>query len=189
MSAVRIDADFTAPEGRVVVVGGIAAMGSPRLWLLPGLTGAYERDYLPGVDYGDAGDDLPVDRLKAHWRVGPDGVSHGFEELLEPRHHARPGPVEERDERVAQSGGQRLLGHTASATTLIIAPAIAALTPFRNASWASTRAKNDGDSVFDSVDMAMPFCAREERFGEELRWCASRRRPRWPGPPASRRAR
>jgi hypothetical protein len=35
---------------------------------------------LAAVDDGDAGDDLPVGRVKAHGRIGPDRVRDGLEE-------------------------------------------------------------------------------------------------------------
>jgi hypothetical protein len=123
------------------------------------LTGAYERDDLATVYDEYAGDDVTIDGLDGHRWIRTDCVGHGLEKLLELQRNAGPGEVKERDQRVAESDAQRLLGHTASATTLMMAPAMAAAKPLRRASWASTLAKNDGDSGFDSMDMAMPFCA------------------------------
>jgi hypothetical protein len=58
------------------------------------LTGADEGDDLATVDDRDAGDDLPIERVEAHGRIGPDRIRDGLEYVFEPRRDVRPGPVE-----------------------------------------------------------------------------------------------
>jgi hypothetical protein len=106
---------------------------------------------LAAVDDGDAGDDLPIERVKGHGRIGPDRIRDRLEDAFEPRRDVWPSPIQKRDECVAKRADQRWLGHTASDTVAMIAPAMAAAKPLRKASLLTTREKNETDA--DSVDM------------------------------------
>jgi hypothetical protein len=114
-----------------------------------GLTGTDEGDDLAAVDDSDAGDDLPVERVQAQGWIGPDGICDRVEEVFEPRRNARPGPVEKREECVAERADQRWLGHTASETVAMIAPAMAAAKPLRKASLVNTRETNEVEADSD----------------------------------------
>src|SRR3984885_8630778 len=82
-SSAAVVAAVTPREGRVVVVGRLVAMRSPRVRRRCGLTGTDEGDDLAAVDDRDAGDDLPVERVKAQGWIGPDRIRDRIEQVFE----------------------------------------------------------------------------------------------------------